>query len=173
MTLRTSPEREPSGDGRPTNLQETGPFSVSSLVVEATAVLSLAGRVDLAALPACRHAVDGLLHEGVQEITVDLQVAHFDDESIALLALMRRYAARHGARLVLADIPPHVGRVLDRTGVGWLYRTEGVETGRDAPNAVRGPRNGSLKRTTGTGDARRADRVDRVDRALRQRRLGR
>jgi anti-anti-sigma regulatory factor len=120
-----SPEWEPSGDGTPAapaNL--IGPFTLSSVLVGSTAALSLAGRVDLAALPACRHAVDGLLREGATLITVDLQVAHFDDESIALLALMRRYALRHGARLALADIPPHIGRVLTRTGVGWLYRPD-------------------------------------------------
>jgi anti-anti-sigma regulatory factor len=93
-------------------------------VADETAVLSLSGRVDLASLPVCRRAVDGLLRNGVQQITVDLQVARFDDESIALLALMRRYAARHGTRLVLAEIPPHVSELLDRTGVRWLYRNE-------------------------------------------------
>jgi anti-anti-sigma factor len=119
------PEREPSSNGTPaTAVNLIGPFTVSTLVIGTTAVLSLAGRVDLATLPACRRAVDDLLQERVELITVDLQVAHFDDESITLLALMRRYAARHGARLALADIPPHVARVLDRAGVGWLYRPE-------------------------------------------------
>jgi anti-anti-sigma factor len=145
-----SPEREPSANGTVVAGSSTGSvagsvagsstgsvagssigphrpgsFCVSSLVVDRTAVLSLSGRVDLGALPACRRAVDALLRDGIDEITVDLQVAHFDDESIALLALMRRYAARHGARLILADIPAHVARVLDRTGVAWLYRPDG------------------------------------------------
>jgi anti-anti-sigma factor len=126
VALRMSPEREPSRDGvSATTVQPVGPFAVSTVVVGTTAVLSLEGRVDLSALPACRHAVDELLRDGVTQITVDLQVAHFDDESIALLALMRRYALRHRARLALADIPPHVARVLERTGVSWLYRPDG------------------------------------------------
>lgn len=125
MALRVSPEREPSGDGTPTTPADlVGSFTVSTVVVGTTAVLSFAGRVDLAALPTCRRAVDSLLREGITLITVDLQVAHFDDESIALLALMRRYVLRRGARLALADIPPHIARVLARTGVGWLYRPD-------------------------------------------------
>lgn len=128
MALRMSPEREPSDDGVSTvPVRPTGPFSVSTVIVDTTAVLSLAGRVDLTALPMCRRAVDTLLRDGVTLITVDLRVAHFDDESIALLALMRRYALRHGARLALADIPAHVARVLDRTGVSWLYRQDGTD----------------------------------------------
>jgi anti-anti-sigma factor len=124
VALRIPPEREPSNNGAPAAVNLIGPFTVSTLVIGTAAVLSLAGRVDLATLPACRRAVDDLLQESVELITVDLQVAHFDDESIALLALMRRYAARHGVRLALADIPPHVARVLDRAGVSWLYRPE-------------------------------------------------
>jgi anti-anti-sigma factor len=131
------PEREPSSNGTPaTAVNLIGPFAVSTLVIGATAVLSLAGRVDLATLPECRRAVDDLLQERVELITVDLQVAHFDGESIALLALMRRYAARHGARLVLADIPPHVARVLDRAGVGWLYRPEREVSEQEAKGAT-------------------------------------
>jgi anti-anti-sigma factor len=129
--LSPLPEPAPSSVGMPMSaVPPTGPFAVSTVVVDATAVLSLTGRVDLAALPTCRRTVDDLLREGVGLITLDLQVAHFDDESIALIALMRRYALRHGARLVLVDIPPHVARVLDRTGVGWLYRSE--DNARDA-----------------------------------------
>lgn len=125
MGLSPFSEAAPSGVGIPVSaVSPIGPFSVSTVVVDATAVLSLTGRVDLAALPTCRRAVDDLLREGVGLITLDLQVAHFDDESITLIALMRRYALRHGARLVLADIPPHIARVLNRTGVGWLYRSD-------------------------------------------------
>jgi anti-anti-sigma factor len=121
-----SPEREPSENGPSAiTVRPSGPFSISSVVVGTTAVLKLAGRVDLGTLPTCRRAVDALLQDGVTLITVDLRVAGFDDESIALLALMRRYTLRHGARLALVDIPPHIARVLDRTGVGWLYRQDG------------------------------------------------
>jgi anti-anti-sigma factor len=138
VALRMSPEREPSagtalGAASGAGPHKPGPFCVSSLMVDRTAVLSLSGRVDLGALPACRREVDALLREGIDEITVDLQVAHFDDESIALLALMRRYAARHGARLILTDIPAQVARVLDRTGVAWLYRPDGPSTTTPGP----------------------------------------
>lgn len=148
MALRIPPEREPSSNGAPaTAVNLIGPFTVSTLVIGTTAVLSLAGRVDLATLPACRRAVDDLLQESVELITVDLQVAHFDDESIALLALMRRYAARHGVRFALADIPPHVARVLDRAGVGWLYRPERKVPEREVPER-------EVKDTTGRATPR-------------------
>jgi anti-anti-sigma factor len=152
VALRMSPEREPSADaalgaGSGAGPRTPGPFCVSSLMVDRTAVLSLSGRVDLGALPACRREVDALLREGVTEITVDLQVAHFDDESIALLALMRRYAARHGARLMLADIPAQVARVLDRTGVAWLYRPDGpFPTTPARPEPDQTPANRSVSR---------------------------
>lgn len=126
MALRTTPGREPF-EHRPrdtTGPLPSGPFAVDSVVAGRTAVLSLSGRVDLTALPNCRRAVDTLLRAGVVEITVDLRVARFDDESIALLALMRRYALRHGARLLLTDIPPHIEQVLRRTGVSWLYHDD-------------------------------------------------
>ncbi|HET9657078.1 MAG TPA: STAS domain-containing protein [Kineosporiaceae bacterium] len=141
MAVRTTPSSGQLGDGPPPgDAEEPGgqpqrqpahllPFSVSAVVVDSTAVLSIVGRVRLGALPACRHAVDNLLRDGVEQITVDLQVAHFDDESIALLALMRRYTARHGVRLTLAEIPPQVARVLERAGVSWLYRTSAESSG--------------------------------------------
>jgi len=125
VVVRTTSGREPCEYGSAQAGERAwGPFAVETVAAGRTAVLSLSGRVDLTALPGCRRAIDTLLREGVVEITVDLQVARFDDESIALLALMRRYALRHGARLVLADIPPHVARVLRRTGVSWLYRND-------------------------------------------------
>jgi len=138
VAVRTSPEREPSAGRDAVGVRTSGPFAVSTVMLDGTAVLQLSGRVDLNALPTCRRAVDALLRDGVEQITVDLQVARFDDESIALLALMRRYAARHGARLILADIPPHVALLLERTGVSWLYRTDG-QPGAGQPGAGQTP----------------------------------
>jgi anti-anti-sigma regulatory factor len=166
VAVRTTPGSGKLGAVHPGDVPRSGgqstrpaarllPFSVSAVVVDTTAVLSIVGRVSLEALTECRHAVDHLLRDGVEQITVDLQDAHFDEESIALLALMRRYTARQGVRLVLAEIPLQVARVLERAGVSWLFRTS-AETDGTVP--VDDPRISERRRSNRNAPDRRAPR---------------
>lgn len=75
-------------------------------------VLSVDGQLGTVDLGTCRRLLDDLLAGRPELLLVDVRSATCDDLCLVVLALIRRYAARRGARLALtASSRPLVARV--------------------------------------------------------------
>ncbi len=102
-------------------VRPVGSFSVEAAPApEGYAIIALAGELDMAAAPLVRSHVDSAA--GARGVLLDLSGATFLDSSM-LKELLRAGAelARYDTRLVLAGIPPAVGRLLDLTRTAPLF----------------------------------------------------
>jgi len=83
----------------------------------ATAVLSVAGDVDLAVAPDLRAAINQALALDAGTLTIDLaRVTFLDSSGIAALIHGRITADVIGTRFQIRNLPPIVRRVLEITG---------------------------------------------------------
>ena len=84
-------------------------------------VLTLTGKLDITALPTCRHAALSALQTGSEFVLLDLGEVRFSMESVAVLGLVRRYLARHRVEVLLTNVPPQVAGMLAAARVSALY----------------------------------------------------
>jgi anti-anti-sigma regulatory factor len=78
--------------------------------------------MDAASLPACASALAACLPVPPAWIAVDLRQAEIGPDSLALLALMRRYVERAGAQFVVVSTDPELVRILRDADVTGPYR---------------------------------------------------
>lgn len=97
-------------------------LEVAASVRRGTPVLRLRGRLSRPGLVQCRAAIDNALATGTAHLVVDLRDATFDQTSVALLGLVRRYCARRHTTVVLARVPHPVRDLLRQARVSDLYR---------------------------------------------------
>jgi anti-anti-sigma regulatory factor len=88
-----------------------------AVMVRDVAVVSLIGGLGAHSVPLCRAAVDEALDRHPVGLVLDLRRVVHDTESIAVLGMLRRYAARHRTPLWLAGTPPRLAAELRRAGV--------------------------------------------------------
>ncbi|MER5895724.1 STAS domain-containing protein [Streptomyces sp. NPDC001876] len=88
---------------------------------DSTAVLTVAGEIDVDSAPALRTRAMELIRQGRPHLVLDLAPLKFCDSSglNAMIAVLRYAKDRHGS-LSLAAAPPHLTRLLGVTGVGDL-----------------------------------------------------
>ena len=80
--------------------------------------LALSGEVDVLTAAAIRSAASLAIAEGAPELRLDLRdVTFMDSQGVSALVDAHRALARQGARLVLADAPVRVSRLLELTGL--------------------------------------------------------
>jgi len=83
----------------------------------ATAVLSIAGDVDVAVAPELRAAIDQALGLGAGTLVIDMtQVTFLDSSGIAALVRGRVAAEALAIGFQLRNVPPFIRRVLEITG---------------------------------------------------------
>jgi anti-anti-sigma regulatory factor len=81
------------------------------------AVVMIEGRLSAASIPACRCAIETALLHHPTRLVLDLCGATCDEASLSVLALIRRFAERHGVPLSLS---PGSHAVLDPVDVEQL-----------------------------------------------------
>ncbi|MEV2245546.1 STAS domain-containing protein [Streptomyces sp. NPDC049970] len=88
---------------------------------ESIAVLTVAGEIDVDSVPALRTRALELIRRGRPHLILDLASVGFCDSSglNTMISVLRYAKDRHGS-LSLVAAPPHVTRLLDVTGVGFL-----------------------------------------------------
>jgi anti-anti-sigma factor len=89
-------------------------FQASVRVSAGVAVVTLAGRLEPSAMPACRKALDSVLRIRAPQIVLDLSQAQLDPASIGLLRSMRGYMAHFGVALSLTGVHHLVLQMLKR-----------------------------------------------------------
>ena len=85
---------------------------------EGAVVAALGGDLDIAAVPAVRERLLGLLHLGASRLVIDMSAVRYADASgLGVLVSTRRRAILLGGTLHLAALRPEVARVLAATGL--------------------------------------------------------
>lgn len=84
-------------------------------------VVACRGRLDVGAVPVCAAALVRVLEKRPRWVIVDLGQAEIVRQSTAVLALMRRGAARRGVRLGLSGVSEDGLRILCEAKVAALY----------------------------------------------------
>jgi len=85
---------------------------------EGAVVAALSGDLDIAAVPAVRERLLGLLHLGASRLVIDMSAVRYADPSgLEVLVSTRRRAILLGGTLHLAALRPEVARVLAATGL--------------------------------------------------------
>ena len=115
----TGPRRSARKDDEP---NEGDAFFASMHVHTGVAVVTCRGRLDTAAWRACGFALAAAVQVESPWVIADLGQATVGPESLAVLALMRRYVARHGALLALAAVSPDGLQALKQAEVTAQYR---------------------------------------------------
>lgn len=93
-------------------------------VVDPGRVVSLRGRLDVAAAADARLALADAVQAGSGELVVDLSGLHqVDATGLGVLVGAHRAAGRAGRSLVLRDVPPQVDRLLHVTRLHRVIRT--------------------------------------------------
>ncbi|MBM7440390.1 STAS domain-containing protein [Streptomyces sp. HB132] len=89
--------------------------------MDSTAVLTVAGEIDVDSAPALRTRALELIRQGSSHLVLDMAPVEFCDSSglNTMIGILRFAKDRHGS-LSLAAAPPHLTRLLDVTGVGAL-----------------------------------------------------
>jgi hypothetical protein len=90
-------------------------------VVTGVPVVAFEGHLGPEVVRECSSTFAGAVRLRPRWIVADLSRAAIDDESVAVLAWLRRFAGRHGIKLVLASVPPRAVDVLRRADVAALY----------------------------------------------------
>jgi len=81
-------------------------------------IAALGGDLDIAAVPAVRERLLGLLRPGATQLVIDMSAVHYADASgLEVLVNTRRRAVLLGGTLRLAALQPEVARVLIATGL--------------------------------------------------------
>jgi anti-anti-sigma factor len=116
---------------------------------EGAVVAALGGDLDIAAVPALRERLLGLLHLGASRLVIDMSAVRYVDASgLEVLVSTRRRAVLLGGTLHLAALRPEVARVLAAAG---LSRHLGTYPTVQA--AIAGRRPGIRTARPGTGPA--------------------
>ncbi|HEY8546889.1 MAG TPA: STAS domain-containing protein [Acidimicrobiales bacterium] len=101
---------------------ETAPVSVDCRREGASAVVVLAGEVDLEGGDAVEDAVAALVDDGVTDISVDArQVTFLDSSGLGGLLAAKVRAEGAGGRLQLGPVPDNVARVIELAGVTEMF----------------------------------------------------
>ncbi|MEU1487155.1 STAS domain-containing protein [Streptomyces sp. NPDC005752] len=108
--------------------------------MDATAVLTVAGEIDVDSAPALRTRALELIRQGSPHLVLDMAPVEFCDSSglNTMISILRYAKDRHGS-LSLAAAPPHLTRLLDVTGVGALIPA--LPSTADALNLIARPGN--------------------------------
>lgn len=86
-----------------------------------SATVRVIGDVDLSSREAFDEAVLPLCAEAGQVVTVDLRdVTFMDSTGLNALITAHRLAEQHGSQISVCDLPPHVLKLFEVTGVGEL-----------------------------------------------------
>lgn len=94
-------------------------------VVVPGALLSLVGRLDVAAAADVRMALDAAVADGTDDLVLDLaELTALDATGLGVLVGGHRRAQRAGRLLVLRDVSPAVARLLFLTRLDKVLRTE-------------------------------------------------
>jgi len=81
-------------------------------------VARLRGDLDIVTAPALRESLRGVLGSGMRRLTIDLSGAgNCDVAGLAVLIGTQRLAGTYGITVQLANLPPHVARLLHSTGL--------------------------------------------------------
>ena len=99
--------------------KDVGPVTSAVKVGRDRAVVAvLGGDLDIAAVPAVRERLLGLLRPGASRLVIDMSGVRYADASgLAVLVSTQRRAVLLGGTLHLAALQPEVARVLAATGV--------------------------------------------------------
>ncbi|MFC5171056.1 STAS domain-containing protein [Streptomyces mutomycini] len=89
--------------------------------MDSTAVLTVAGEIDVDSAPTLRTRALELIRQGRSHLVLDMAPLRFCDSSglNTMIGILRYAKDRHGS-LSVAAAPPHLARLLDVTGVGEL-----------------------------------------------------
>ena len=88
-------------------------------------VLTVTGEVDLRTAPELRTLIDRVLDEGASRLVVDLAGVDFlDSTGLSVLVGAHKRLARTGGRLVVANPPEIVSRVLSITGLDRVFELQ-------------------------------------------------
>jgi anti-anti-sigma factor len=94
-----------------------GTLSISCVVEDGTANLSLAGELDLASVPQMEEGLQDATQASPARVVVDLtRLAFIDSTGLRLLLQADARAREHGYELVLRPGEPTVQRVFEVTG---------------------------------------------------------
>lgn len=93
-------------------------------VVSGVPVVSLDGRLDPGCIRECATTFAGVVRVRPRRIVLDLSRTVIEDDSVPVLGLLRRFAGRHGSKLVLAAVPVRAVEVLRRADVAPMYELQ-------------------------------------------------
>jgi anti-sigma B factor antagonist len=83
-----------------------------------TAVLRVAGEVDVFTAPQLREALVGALEDGARDVVVDLEGVDFlDSTGLGVLVAGLKRVRQHGGDLSLVCTREHILKILDVTGL--------------------------------------------------------
>ena len=83
-----------------------------------TAVLGVAGEVDVFTAPQLREALVGALDDGARDVVVDLEGVDFlDSTGLGVLVAGLKRVRQHGGDLSLVCTREHILKILDVTGL--------------------------------------------------------
>jgi anti-anti-sigma factor len=99
--------------------EDVGPMTLSVLTApDGVVIVALAGDLDIAAAPAVREWLLGVLHPGTSQLVIDMsEVRYADASGLAVLVSTRRRVVLLGGTLRLAALRPEVAGVLTVTGL--------------------------------------------------------
>jgi len=105
--------------------KDAGPVIPTAMAGHDGAVIAaLGGDLDIAAVPAVRERLLGLLRPGAIRLVIDMSAVRYADASgLEVLVNTRRRAVLLGGTLRLAALQPEVARVLTATGLSRLLGT--------------------------------------------------
>jgi hypothetical protein len=115
-------------------------FRISMSVVAGVPVVALEGHLAPDCLRDCSATIATAVRLRPRWIVADLSRAVVDEDSVPVLGLMRRFAARHGVKLALAAVPPRGLDVLRLAEVGPLYDVHATVPLAMAAATARAPR---------------------------------
>ena len=88
-------------------------------------VLTVTGEIDLRTAPDLRTHIDRVLDGGTTRLVVDLGAVDFlDSTGLSVLVGAHKRLARSGGRLVVANSPDIVARVLSITGLDRVFELQ-------------------------------------------------
>ena len=88
-------------------------------------VLTVTGEVDLRTAPELRSHIEHVLDEGTSRLIVDLGAVDFlDSTGLSVLVGAHKRLARSGGRLIVANAPEIVTRVLSITGLDRVFELQ-------------------------------------------------
>ena len=91
---------------------------------EGAVIAALGGDLDIAAVPAVRERLLGLLRPGASRLVIDMSAVRYADASgLEVLVNTRRRAVLLGGTLRLAALQPEVARVMAAAGLGRRFGT--------------------------------------------------